>query len=250
MFRQLLRDLTPPIAVDLLRGGRLYSSWASAKAAAQGYASVELNRFKAARALGRRPDGTLVRRSALGLVTAAIGRDDCRVTDLGGSAGELGEDFLIECPQARYVVVENPTLVEAMKERERLSFDVTIPGDCDIFFSSGTLQYLDDPVAAIDRGFASARHAVVLVRNSFSEAAIYRVQRTRLFDNGSGPIPAGFADATIAYPHRTIAESSIHAAADRYGFRCVTSIAELDGVLPYRSQVYSRQLVFLKDKAR
>jgi putative methyltransferase (TIGR04325 family) len=250
MFRQLLRDLTPPIALEILRGGRLYPSWASAKAAAPGYSGAELNRFKVARALERSPDGTLIRRSGLSLVTAAIGRADLRVTDLGGSVGELGDDFVSEFPHARYVVVENPTLVGLMKERKRLSFDVTIPGDCDIFFSSGTLQYLDDPVSAIDSGFASARHAVVLVRNSFSEAAIYRVQRTRLFDNGSGPIPPGFADTTIAYPHRTIAESSIHAAADRYGFRCVTCIAELDGVLPYRGQVYSRQLVFLKDKAR
>jgi hypothetical protein len=101
------------------------------------------------------------------------------------------------------------------------------------------------PMEVLAEGFKSARHAVVLVRNTFCDEAQYHVQRSRLFENGYGPIPEGFTKTTVRYPHQTINEGSVHALADRHGFHCAARLEEaIDFAAP--GQVYGKQLVFMK----
>jgi hypothetical protein len=133
-----------------------------------------------------------------------------------------------------------------MKGRSAVNFENTVPPVCDIFFSSGTLQFLEHPMEVLASGFASAQHAVVLARNSFCDEELFRVQRTRLFMNGSGPVPPGYVDANVTYPHRTINEGTVKELAGQHGFRCVTRIEEDSGVLPYLGKVYGKQLVFTR----
>lgn len=246
MFPQVLRELAPPIVVERLRGGRRYPSWESAKAAAGDYGAEQLNRFRLARSAGRHPDGSMLRSNALALVMEMLGGRDRMVTDFGGATGDFGQEFLSAFPRSHYTVVEHPALISLIPANSRICFTSEIPAACDVFFSSGTLQYVDNPAAVLEAGFASALRAVVLARNSFSDVELFRVQRSRLFENGAGPIPGGFADRVISYPHRTINENDVHAIATAHGFRPVASIVEHDGVLPYRRQVYGRQLVFLR----
>lgn len=248
MVSSALRDLVPPLAVELLRGGMRYPSWEAAKAAAGAYEDEELNRFRIARSAGLAADGSVLRTTPLGLVARQFGdqHQALEVTDFGGATGELGRDFLAAFPGARYTVVENKCLVAMAPATERLRFACDVPDRCDVFFSSGALQFIDDPIGLVQRAFSTARLAVVLVRNSFSELELYRVQRSRLFENGAGPIPDGYRDRVVSYPHRTVSEQKIQAVAAASGFRNIASMPEFDGVLPYRRQVYGRQLVFVK----
>ena len=218
-LRGTFKSLTPPIVRDLRHGGRCYPSWAAAASkAASSYDDADLNAFKAARAALRPIDGTILTSNVLHLTALALQKPDLSVTDFGGSTGDLGDDFLAAFPNATYVVVETPSLVAMMKGRRRVKFENAVPSECDVFFSSGTLQYIGEPMAVLSSGFASARRAVVLTRNSFSDEELFRVQRSKLFANGSGPVPSGHRDAIVRYPHRTINERAVNEIANQYGF--------------------------------
>jgi len=245
MGRATLKGLVPPIAHVLLRGGRRYQTWQLACAAASSYDNEALNAFKVARSALRHVDGSLLTASVLQLTALALKKPEIAVTDFGGATGDLGRDFLASWPGASYVVVETPALVAMMQAHGAVRFEPSIPQSCDVFFSSGTLQYVDRPMQVLAEGFASAGHAVVLVRNTFCDEAQYHVQRSKLFENGYGPIPRGFRNTTVRYPHQTIDEESVHALADRHGFHCVARLDEAID-LQYPGEIYGKQLVFMK----
>lgn len=205
------------------------------------YDAELLNRFRVERAAGRTPDGYLLRRSVLPLVARLLGLANVAVTDLGGATGDLGIEFLAEWPAARYTVVENPTLVTLMLGKSPCGFTTQIPAACDIFFTSGTLQYLDNPLPTLRAGMVSAKRYAILARNSFSETEHRSAQITHLYDNGLGPIPPGFKNVKVSCPHRTIKESSVTALAAELGFRCILRIEESSGVF---GSAYGAQLVF------
>jgi putative methyltransferase (TIGR04325 family) len=94
-----------------------------------------------------------------------------------------------------------------------------LPDQCDIFFTSGALQYISDPYAMLDRGFASARRAVIVTRTRFCDEEMFQVQESWLFHNGTGLVPPGYESVKIQYPKRTISESSVQEIAARNGFR-------------------------------
>ena len=246
-LRSVLKGLTPPILVDLLRGGRPYGSWSAARAAASSYEDKALNAFRVARRRRGSADGAVLRTNLLYLIALAWGKPDLSVVDFGGATGDVGVDFLAAFPRATYTVVENPAMVAMMKGQGPVSFVCTPPAECDIFFSSGTLQYTDDPLGILSAAFASARRCVILMRNSFADQDIYRVQRSRLFANGGGPIPEGYKDRAVSHPHRTIKEAAVIEMARRHSFRCVTRMEEgCTSALPYAGKVYGMQLVFLR----
>jgi putative methyltransferase (TIGR04325 family) len=245
-FRSFIKSLMPPIVTDFRAGGRLLPSWQAAAAASAGYEDETLNSFRVKRAAQRKADGSLLPTNMLHLTALAMGKPEIAVTDFGGSTGDLGRDFLSVFPKATYTVVENPTMVNMMRHQGGLRFSQTIPAACDIFFTSGTLQYLEDPVSVMNQGFASAGFAVILARNSFCDVDLFRVQRSKLFNNGSGDVPDGYSNVTISYPHRTLKESTVHKIAESHGLRCIARTEDRSGVIPYRGLVYGQQLVFLR----
>jgi putative methyltransferase (TIGR04325 family) len=248
-YRNFIKSLVPPIFTDFIRGGRLLPTWEAAVASSVGYDDQILNSFKVKRASQRKADGSLLTTSALFLMATAFDRPGIAVTDFGGSTGDLGLDFLSAFPHATYVVVENPTIVKMMPDDASVRFVTHMPATCDIFFTSGTLQYLGDPLGLLEEGFSSAKFAVILARNSFCDVDLFRVQRTRLFENGSGAVPVGFKNAKVSYPHRTLNEAKVREVGERHGFRCIARIEDRSGVLPYRNMVYGQQLVFTRARS-
>jgi len=225
-------------------------SWDEAlrRAEAGGYGASGLNRFRVARARHWVADGSLLLSNVLALVAMLVNRRDVSVTDFGGAAGELGRDFLLSWPEARYCVVENPRMAGLMQQepaRRGLSFSAEMPAACDIFYCSGALQYLAEPLEVWAAGLQSARFAAVLRRNYFAASEEFDLQESHLFNNGAGPLPAGFADFRITIPRRTLIEDQIHALARHHGFRC---IANLDDCENPPGERYSRQLVFWRDQ--
>jgi putative methyltransferase (TIGR04325 family) len=179
-----------------------------------------------------------------------------RVTDLGGACGEwgfaLGRDARREIA---YTVVENPALAAACAREPAFTwarFTAELPAECDVLVSSGTLQYLEEPYEVLAGAFATARVAVVLARNGFADRELFRVHRSRLGDNGFGAqVPAGFdLEAEVRYAHRTISLDRVLAVAAAGGWRCLLSLESPSGVLPYRGQVFGRDLLFVRADAR
>ena len=203
------------------RAEREASSWADAVSRAANYDEKNLTEFRLARSQGFQPDGSLLQTNILGLVAAIVGRGDLAITDLGGSTGELGREYLLRYPASKYVVVDIPCLVDQCRGGAGLSFTSHIPSTCDIFYSSGTLQYLEHPMAALEEGMVSASQFVILRRNHLSDKVIFDIQRPMLWENGNGPIPEGFPNVPVSYPRQTLIEADIFAMAKQLGLFCL-----------------------------
>jgi putative methyltransferase (TIGR04325 family) len=222
-------------------------SWQDACERADSYDAAEINRFRVQRGARYEVSGSTLSANLLAIIARLLEKPDLAITDFGGATGELGAEFLRAYPKARYTVVENPALVSMVTSaalRPGLSFVSTIPAGCDVFYSSGTLQYLDDPLGTLAAGLDSARLAVVLRRNNFSDAVRFDIQESRLFDNGAGEIPDGFEDHVITYPRRTLIEAEVRDLALARGFDC---IAGLPGEFMGEGN-YDRQLVFIRSQ--
>jgi putative methyltransferase (TIGR04325 family) len=211
---------------------RRFPSFAAARQEAGGsYERDLLNRFRVERARLNVPTlepGNLSPSFAVALEALR----GCRsqrptVVDLGGACGEWG--WLLRQRSGRdldYVVVESPDLARRLAADPFFDWFrcvTEVPAELDVFLSSGTLQYLEDPYGAVETAFARARELVVLVRNSFAPRESFRVQRSRLGDNGAGArLPPGFdPDTPITYPHRTVRKDRVLDLAARAGWRVV-----------------------------
>jgi hypothetical protein len=109
-------------------------------------------------------------------------------------APRMGADVLRLYPAAHYTVVENETLVGMLAGQSALQFTSALPAHCSIFFTSGTLQYLDDPMAMLEAGFRSATRLAILVRNGFADRSC-STSRSHCSNNVAGPAPPELADA-------------------------------------------------------
>jgi putative methyltransferase (TIGR04325 family) len=242
--------LTPPLiwsALHRLRSSPqpTFASWEDAAAAAGAYSDKLANEFRVARAARGAEAGWLPDPLATPLAwLCAMFPGHLEITDFGGATGELGVAVGQIRPNIAYTVVENPTLVSLMAPRDSVRFTSDLPEKCDIFYSSGTLQYLPDPYKAFETGAKSAQLALVLSRNCFCDRDIFKVQTSPLYDNGGGPLP-DLPDALISWPHRTVSEAKIQVIAASHGFRLVSRTPGQIGV-PYGYEGYDVGLVFLK----
>jgi hypothetical protein len=274
-LRKLLIQSTPPLLLNAVKGtlkrkiaepkthpetqplpkpqvaseSRLFSSWRAACVATdEPYSSKLVNEFRVNRwrynfQQGHSPNVDV---GAVALIASVCG-PHTRVTDFGGATGDHGEALTRLVPSVTYTVVENETLVSLMdKSRPPILFTSHCPDQCDIFFTSGTLQCIADPYGTLDLGFASASRAVVLVRNNFCDEEVIRVQESWLFDNGGGLVPPGYENVKIRFPNRTIIESSVQAIAARHGFQLMARFADTTGLHSWQDRVYGGQLVFIR----
>jgi putative methyltransferase (TIGR04325 family) len=79
----------------------------------------------------------------------------------------------------------------------------------DVILASGVLQYMPDPIAGLATILARHPHTIVLTRTALAEHPTSIVQRTRLADNGPGPLPGGFVDREVAYVLRAAARAEV-----------------------------------------
>lgn len=239
-----LRDLLKRLELAANRP-RAFPSWEAAAAAAGTYSDKALNEFRVARAARATETTWLPDPIATPLVwLCAMFQGTLEITDFGGATGEMGAALGQIYPNIAYTVVETPSLVGLMAHRVCVAFTTEMPGQCDIFYSNGTLPYLADPYGVLEKGFEGARKAVALARTCFCDREIFTVQKTRLHANGGGPLP-DLPDGPISYPHRTISEAKVRSMAARHGFRLASRQPCQNGV-PYGHEGYSADLVFLK----
>jgi len=87
------------------------------------------------------------------------------------------------------------------------------------------------------------------VRNAFAESETIRVQTSHPYENGSGAVPAGFANGVVLYPHRTMIEREIVDIARDSGFELGARLYEPLTSWPGTDDVHGAQLVFLRRTA-
>jgi len=215
---------------------KVFPTWqAAAESAGVGYSEQSLNQCRVAR---RR----LTTMSTPDSPLTSLIENGFRVTDFGGAAGDLGDLIIKTHPTIHYTVVETPSMVNLMQQEDtRVIFTSEIPEECDVFFSSSTLQYLSNPYEILKTGFATAKRYAVIVRNNFADHERFFVQRSRLFDNGSGTVPAGFKNDVLRYPLRTIQEGKVHDIARESGFYLHEAIQHSGSEYKHG---YSKDLIF------
>lgn len=82
-------------------------------------------------------------------------------------------------------------------------------GGVDLLWSSGTLQYVPNPMEELDRLIQLDSLVLTYSRMVFSNdnSSISRMQKSRLKDNGPGPLPSGFEDCEIQYLENLISKN-------------------------------------------
>lgn len=222
-MKHVLKAATPPIvwsALKAMKRPAVYPTWEAASAAAGNYDDEALNDFRLARsnlsrATGFEPDVTS---TPLPLLLEGIKRR-ASIVDYGGAFGDLGRAIVRRYPLTNYTVVETGGVVSKAGDQGPISFANAPPTTCDIFFTSGTLQFLAAPYDVAALAFETAKHSVAFWRNNFSERETFTVHRARLYENGSGPIPGGYHDNLFSYPYRTIQEARLLEMATNAGFQ-------------------------------
>jgi hypothetical protein len=156
------------------------------------------------------------------------------VVDFGGGAGEIARDLVAVLPDVRVTIVENESMARHGRPSPGVAFATEIPAS-DLFFTSGALFYVPDPMTRLEQGLRASRCAILL-RNYFGEPKTI-IQHSWLYDNGDGPIPPGFRNGAVSYSRSTLNEDAVIALAMECGYgKPIASAGQ-----------YSRDLVFVRE---
>ncbi|NKL35592.1 hypothetical protein GFL49_17680 [Rhizobium leguminosarum bv. viciae] len=249
MLKRLVKKVLPGSAVAAInrwrRREKSYDSWSKAAAAAPAYGDKHLTAFRIERSrqiVGQEESYVQPPADLLPIMDIPSGR----FVDFGGSAGEMCAVLRKQFPAWSFTVVETKSMADAAQVlRPGIVYSDRLPAAFDVFYSSGTLQYLADPETLWREALSRTTRYAYLARNSFSNRKLFTVQSSRLFDNGAGPVPEGFDNVEIRYPHQTISEASLTGIADEMGFDLAARFeGRNSGVTGTRAGVYGADLLF------
>jgi len=134
-----------------------------------------------------------------------------RVLDFGGACGAhyFAARMLAPEVQFEWCVVETEAMIHCarpfadgcLKFAGSIAAARELLGEVDLLHSSGTLQCLPEPEAGLAEMLEAEPAVIALTRLSLTDGESYTmVQKTRLSQNGPGPLPPGFRDGAVAYP--------------------------------------------------
>ncbi|NYJ15159.1 putative methyltransferase (TIGR04325 family) [Rhizobium leguminosarum] len=249
MSKQLIRAIVPmPVRAavsEWRKREKVYWSWGRAAAAAGDYSSRDLTAFRVERSRHTLGSEELFVKPTPELLLA-MDSSAGRYVDFGGSAGEMCAVLQRKFEAWSFAVVETTAMASASQVlRPSISFLDEMPDEFDVFYSSGTLQYLGKPEEMWREALSRTTRFAYLARNAFSKRKRITVQTSRLFDNGAGPVPEGFEDMPISYPHQTLSEVAVIKIADKAGFDLVTRVGDRNGgVTGTNGKVYGADMLF------
>lgn len=220
MMRALLRRLSGRRAQ--LHCGVSYSTYKEALAAcgSSGYEASDVPRVVRCKTEGfiargecdRLASGESAALIVLGAATARLRvgvADDERlsVLDVGGGCGAHYLYLKAVAPQPlSWQVVEMPAMVEEGRSLEsaELSFSTAIPQDgppLHLLHTSSTLQYFPDPEEGLKAMLSAGASVFLISRLPLTASDGFSVmQRSRIGENGPGPLPPGMTDGITSYP--------------------------------------------------
>jgi len=164
-------------------------------------------------------------------VECAKSAEPVRVLDFGGAAGV----HYFVAKQAhptralRWAVVETPAMVKAaaIHADKELQFfaDLTeaiawLDG-LDLFHSNSAIHYVPEPEPMLARLVELKAPFMLWARIFLGDKREQILQKSRLADNGPGPLPPGIADRPIAYKATRLARGDFLAVHEQAGYRLV-----------------------------
>jgi putative methyltransferase (TIGR04325 family) len=194
---------------------RTFRTYSEALSACDGYEAADLVAVVVAKTKAYVPpyDLTAAQAFSLGALSAASG-NPIRVLDFGGAAGahyKLARHILPATKRLDWLVVETPEMVAQASplSSDELRFS-TYPDmqDADLLHLSGVLQSLPDPMQTLAALLATRPRQVIICRMSLGGGEV-TIQRSRLKDNGPGPLPSGVKDREVRYPHTSLRMDAI-----------------------------------------
>lgn len=167
--------------------------------------------------------------------------NDITILDFGGACGahyfETRRFFGINI-KFKWIVVETSEMVNSAKkhglENEELFFVDSIKkinNSIDLVHSSGALQYVPDWIDYLKSLLRLNAKYMLFNRMMFNEndRTFVTIQKSKLSDNGPGPMPEKYKDKDIFYPHTTISYSSFNEAIKEKGYVLEWSFEEHSG---------------------
>ena len=178
-----------------------------------------------------------------------------RVVDFGGACGEslilLKLIFKDELFKDSWIIE-----LEAMVEESRnwqfssgLNFnsnlgDILKNYDFDIFFSSGTIQYLKDPFLPLNLASKKSIPIIAMARNNFSSNPKVVAQTSKMFDNGINIKIDGYKNHKIFYPNSSVKKKKVINIFKKSRYDLIFDIPENSS--SYGFDTYGSDLIFLK----
>lgn len=233
-LRSLVKAVTPPILLDIVRGKQAhgcsgcYASYDEACKTITGYGSIDgyeesdlinviyLKTIRFRDAISSSYGPVLIDMGNIRTILAlslAIKGDEFRVIDFGGACGAhyfSAKALYGEKVKFKWHVVETENMVNQGKslQTDELNFYTDVDsarqdmGHVDMIFSSGALQYVRNPYQSLQKLLECDAKYIFLTRWGLSNSNkdLFTVQASTLSMNGIGPLPEGIKDKTLKYP--------------------------------------------------
>lgn len=236
-MRSLIKGITPPVVVDVMRmvlekRVKEYQTFddAIADSSPDGYQFDRLIQVvfeKAKRYVKNLNSQTsfIVDTTTANLILAALSAakdGELNVIDFGGGCGisyHQVKKALTRPLKINWRVVETSNMVKVAKnlsDDELLFFSdlseaVQSLNRVDLFYSSGTLQYLPNPMTGLKEWLAVGASHLYLTRLSLTSEPkqVIIAQQSWFHENGVGPLPEGMTDEMVKYPHTILPKTML-----------------------------------------
>jgi len=178
------------------------------------------------------------------------------VVDFGGACGEslifLSSIFGEEIFKNSWII-ESPSHVEISKRYDfskNINFSSDLEGvlknhKIDIFFSSGSIQYIKDPYKLLKIVGQNKIPIICLTRNNFSLNPSAFIQLSKLSDNGTGFHLDNYKDRTILYPATSISEKKVEEIFVSRNYQIILKKKGIQTCVLDEKNCYSNDLCFL-----
>ena len=178
-----------------------------------------------------------------------------RILDFGGGCGEsifLSKQIFGKEVISKSWIIESPQTVKESKLwnfSKNLKFDSDIfnvlkNNTFDIFFTSGTIQYLEDPLLILKTIAKSQIPLVALTRNNFSKKKKIYSQESYLSANGVGVHLKKYGNPKVFFPNSSLDKEEIIKLFFDNGYQMIIDNYALSG--KYGDDNYGGDLVFFK----
>jgi putative methyltransferase (TIGR04325 family) len=147
------------------------------------------------------------------LIFALTQKKKLNVFDLGGGGGthyHVTRKLIDSDIKLKWAVLETPSMVaesEVISNQELSFFSEYSPAisfleSIDVALASSVFQYLDDPIKQLIKFIDLNADVIFITRTALTEddSTLKVMQKSRLKDNGPGPLPENFEDSEIQYP--------------------------------------------------
>lgn len=179
--------------------------------------------------------------------------------DFGGACGahyfEI-KRFIPANISLQWYVVETPQMVKSATEKGLNNDELKFVGSIediktkiDFVHSSGALQYVDKPYEFTNMLLTIGADQVLFNRMMFNEnnRDLITVQKSFLSSNGPGPLPQGYTDKVISYPHTTMAWDKFNSMLAKNSYELEWIFEETSGVLEIsHEKIIGRGLLYTK----